>query len=109
MSPIWRMRISPSRGGWTERAAGDLTLNVGRGEGVSVRELAEVIGEVTGHGLKPVVEARRAGDAPKAVASAARITEELGWTARRDVREMVESAWEGWCLRHPEARDERRP
>ncbi|MFI7086302.1 UDP-glucose 4-epimerase GalE [Streptomyces anulatus] len=89
--------------------AGDLTLNVGRGEGVSVRELAGVIGEVTGHDLKPVVEPRRAGDAPTAVASAARITEELGWTARRDVREMVESAWEGWCLRHPEARAERRP
>ncbi|WNF30628.1 UDP-glucose 4-epimerase GalE [Streptomyces sp. C11-1] len=82
---------------------GDLTVNVGRGEGVSVRELAEVIGEVTGLGPKPVAEARRPGDAPKAVASAARITEELGWTARRSVREMVESAWEGWCLRHPEA------
>ncbi|MDQ0988243.1 UDP-glucose 4-epimerase GalE [Streptomyces sp. V2I9] len=89
--------------------AGDLTLNVGRGEGVSVRELAEVIGEVTGHGLKPVVEPRRAGDAPKAVASAARIAEEVGWTARRGVREMVESAWEGWCLRHPEALARRRP
>ncbi|PCG82844.1 UDP-glucose 4-epimerase GalE [Streptomyces sp. WZ.A104] len=82
---------------------GDLTVNVGRGEGVSVRELAEVIGEVTGLGPKPVAEARRPGDAPRAVASAARITEELGWTARRSVREMVESAWEGWCLRHPEA------
>ncbi len=87
-----------------ETGAGDLTLNVGRGEGVSVRELADVIGEVTGSDLKPVVEPRRAGDAPKAVASAARITEELGWTARRGVREMVESAWEGWCLNHPEAR-----
>ncbi|MFC9247853.1 UDP-glucose 4-epimerase GalE [Streptomyces sp. NPDC057136] len=84
--------------------AGDLTVNVGRGEGVSVRELADLVGEVTGRPLKPVVEPRRAGDAARAVASAARVSEELGWSARRGVREMVESAWEGWCLRHPEAR-----
>ncbi|MEV1044144.1 UDP-glucose 4-epimerase GalE [Streptomyces sp. NPDC049916] len=92
----------------TERD-GDLTVNVGRGEGVSVRELAEVIGEVTGLGPEPVVGARRAGDAPRAVASAALIGEELGWAARRGVREMVESAWEGWLLRHPDAGSAARP
>ncbi|WP_432148661.1 UDP-glucose 4-epimerase GalE [Streptomyces sp. bgisy029] len=86
------------------REGGDLTLNVGRGEGVSVRELIDVITEVTGHPVKPVVEPRRPGDAAKAVASDARMVRELGWTARRDVRSMVESAWEGWCLHHPEAR-----
>ncbi|MEE1741560.1 UDP-glucose 4-epimerase GalE [Streptomyces sp. BE147] len=85
---------------------GDLTLNIGRGEGVSVRELADEIAEVTGHRVEPVVEPRRPGDAARAVASAARMTAETGWTARRGVREMVESAWEGWCLRHPEARAE---
>ncbi|MCX4680018.1 UDP-glucose 4-epimerase GalE [Streptomyces sp. NBC_01433] len=83
---------------------GDLTVNIGRGEGVSVRELAGLVAEVTGHRVEPVVEPRRPGDAARAVASAARMTGELGWTARRGVREMVESAWEGWCLRHPEAR-----
>ncbi|MFJ8749348.1 UDP-glucose 4-epimerase GalE [Streptomyces sp. NPDC102441] len=83
---------------------GDLTVNIGRGEGVSVRQLADLVAEVTGRPVEPVVEPRRPGDATRAVASAARMTEELGWTARRGVREMVESAWEGWCLRHPEAR-----
>ncbi|MER7111803.1 UDP-glucose 4-epimerase GalE [Streptomyces sp. NPDC000229] len=83
---------------------GDLTLNIGRGEGVSVRQLADLVADVTGSGHEPVVEARRPGDAAKAVASVDRITEELGWTASFGVREMVESAWEGWCLRHPEAR-----
>ncbi|MFD9497816.1 UDP-glucose 4-epimerase GalE [Streptomyces sp. NPDC060035] len=85
---------------------GDLTVNIGRGEGVSVRELADLVGEITGLPAEPVIEPRRPGDAARAVASAARMTEELGWTARRGVREMVESAWEGWCLRHPEARAE---
>ncbi|MFF0261467.1 UDP-glucose 4-epimerase GalE [Streptomyces microflavus] len=91
------------------REGGDLTLNIGRGEGVSVRELVDVIREVSGHPVEPVVEPRRAGDAAKAVASDARMVQELGWTARRDVRSMVESAWEGWCLRHPEARAAARP
>ncbi|WP_333773250.1 UDP-glucose 4-epimerase GalE [Streptomyces sp. IBSBF 3136] len=80
--------------------AGDLTLNIGRGEGVSVRELITVIGEVTGDRRPPLVEGRRPGDAPRAVASAERAAEALGWRARRGVREMVASAWEGWRLHH---------
>ncbi|MEU9618701.1 MULTISPECIES: UDP-glucose 4-epimerase GalE [unclassified Streptomyces] len=86
------------------QGTGDLTVNIGRGEGVSVRELADLVGEVSGRPEKPEVHARRPGDAAKAVASAVRVYGELGWTARRGVREMVESAWEGWCLHHPEAR-----
>ncbi|MFI9168851.1 UDP-glucose 4-epimerase GalE [Streptomyces lincolnensis] len=82
--------------------AGDLTVNIGRGEGVSVRELITTIGEVTGDRRPPVVEARRPGDAPRAVASSARAAEQLGWTARRGVRDMVESAWRGWQLHHGE-------
>ena len=79
---------------------GDLTVNIGRGEGVSVRELITAIGEVTGDRRPPLVEDRRPGDAPRAVASAARAVEELDWTARRGVREMTESAWRGWLLHH---------
>jgi UDP-glucose 4-epimerase len=81
-------------------AGGDLTVNIGRGEGVSVRELITVIGEVAGDRRTPLVEGRRPGDAPRAVASADRAREELGWSARRGVREMVESAWRGWQLHH---------
>ncbi|TGN76324.1 UDP-glucose 4-epimerase GalE [Streptomyces bauhiniae] len=76
--------------------AGDLTLNVGRGEGVSVRELITLIGEVTGDRREPVTEDRRPGDAPRAVASAERAAAELGWRARLGVPEMVASAWAGW-------------
>ncbi|CAM5410940.1 UDP-glucose 4-epimerase GalE [Streptomyces chartreusis] len=81
-------------------AGGDLTVNIGSGEGVSVRELITVIGEVSGDRRPAVVEPRRPGDAPRAVASAALAAEQLGWTARRGVREMVESAWAGWQLHH---------
>ncbi|MEV8565022.1 UDP-glucose 4-epimerase GalE [Streptomyces sp. NPDC051322] len=86
-----------------ERAAGDLTINIGRGQGVSVRELADLVGEISGLPLPPVIEPRRPGDAAKAVASAELITRELGWKASRGVREMIDSAWQGWCAQHPEA------
>ncbi|WP_031088891.1 UDP-glucose 4-epimerase GalE [Streptomyces sp. NRRL WC-3549] len=82
----------------------DLTLNVGRGEGVSVRELAALVGEVTGRPAEPLAGPRRPGDAARAVASVERMTREFDWTARLGVREMVESAWAAWCLRHPQAR-----
>jgi UDP-glucose 4-epimerase len=74
-----------------------LTVNAGRGVGVSVREIIQTVGEVVGDpGLTGVVEARRPGDPARSVAAADRIRQELGWTARRGVREMVESAWAGW-------------
>ncbi|AZP21627.1 UDP-glucose 4-epimerase GalE [Streptomyces aquilus] len=79
---------------------GDLTVNIGRGAGVSVRELVTVIGEVTGDRREAVVEPRRPGDAPVSVASAELAARELGWRARRGVREMIESAWAGWQLHH---------
>ncbi|MDX2821013.1 UDP-glucose 4-epimerase GalE [Streptomyces ipomoeae] len=84
----------------TDGTAGELTVNIGRGEGVSVRELIALIGEVTGDSRPAIVEPRRPGDSPRAVASAALAERELGWTARRGVREMVESAWAGWRLHH---------
>ncbi|MEU6116688.1 UDP-glucose 4-epimerase GalE [Streptomyces sp. NPDC047117] len=83
----------------------DLTLNVGTGQGVSVREMADLVLGVSGrHDLTPVVEARRAGDPARVVASCERATRELGWRARHGIDAMVGSAWEGWCRHHPEAR-----
>ncbi|MGW6402393.1 UDP-glucose 4-epimerase GalE [Streptomyces sp. NPDC055134] len=78
----------------------DLTLNIGRGEGVSVLEMVELINATTGHGTDPVVTPRRPGDPARVVASADRIATELGWAAKRDVRDMVESAWQGWVRVH---------
>ncbi|MFF2566876.1 UDP-glucose 4-epimerase GalE [Streptomyces sp. NPDC058084] len=72
----------------------DLTLNIGRGEGVSVREVIDLVREVTGRDVAPEVVARRPGDPAQVVASAERITAELGWKARHDVRSMIVSAWQ---------------
>ncbi|MDF3302839.1 UDP-glucose 4-epimerase GalE [Streptomyces tropicalis] len=81
----------------------DLTLNIGRGEGVSVREMIDRINAVTGHDHPATVTPRRPGDPARVVASADRIATELGWTAKHDVQDMISSAWEGWVRRHPEA------
>jgi UDP-glucose 4-epimerase len=79
-----------------ERDGADLLLNVGRGEGASVREVLATVAEVTGHDTTPEVLPRRAGDPPRVVASAAEVQRVLGWSARHDLREMVEGAWAGW-------------
>jgi UDP-glucose 4-epimerase len=76
-----------------------LTLNVGRGRGVSVREIITLIGEVTGRAVEPTVLERRAGDPARVVASVDSVLRELGWSARFGVREMISSAWTGWQLR----------
>ncbi|WP_225822948.1 UDP-glucose 4-epimerase GalE [Streptomyces naphthomycinicus] len=80
-----------------------LTLNIGRGEGVSVREMIDRVNAVTGYDRPPTVTPRRPGDPARVVASAARIAAELGWHAKYDVQDMVVSAWEGWLRDHPEA------
>ncbi|WP_200308960.1 UDP-glucose 4-epimerase GalE [Streptomyces adelaidensis] len=79
----------------------DLTLNIGRGEGVSVREMIDRINALTGHTLPPSVVDRRPGDPARVVASADRIASELGWKARYDVEDMIASAWAGWTRNHP--------
>ena len=81
----------------------DLTLNIGRGEGVSVREMIDHINAITGYDRPPTVTPRRPGDPARVVASADRAAAELGWKAKHDVQDMITSAWEGWVRLHPEA------
>jgi UDP-glucose 4-epimerase len=70
--------------------------NIGRGEGSSVFEVLRIVAEVTGIDIEPVVVERRPGDPARIVAAADRIRDELGWTARYDLRDMVTSAWQAW-------------
>jgi UDP-glucose 4-epimerase len=79
----------------------DLTLNIGRGDGVSVREMIDRITALTGHDVSPVAVGRRPGDPARVVASADRIAAELGWKARYGVDDMIASAWAGWQVNHP--------
>lgn len=73
------------------------TYNIGRGEGSSVLDVLEVIGDVTGLDTTPDVVDRRAGDPARVVAAVDRIRDGLGFTAQHDLRSMVRSAWAGWA------------
>jgi UDP-glucose 4-epimerase len=70
--------------------------NVGRGRGVSVFEVMTMVSEVVGFDIEAEVGARRAGDPAQLVALADKINNNLGWSARYDLREMVTSAWAAW-------------
>ncbi len=70
--------------------------NVGRGEGISVKEVIEAVRQVTGLEFDVDIVGRRPGDPAALVASADKITAELGWSARYDLNDMVASAWRAW-------------
>jgi UDP-glucose 4-epimerase len=87
-----------------DEADGHDVFNIGTGRGYSVSEVVRLVGEVTGIDVDPEVTDRRPGDPARVVASAARIEAAFGWSAKYGLRDMIASAWDGWCLRHPEAR-----
>lgn len=70
------------------------TFNVGTGKGSSVFEVLDEIKRVSKIDFNVVVEPRRPGDPPSLCADVSRIGNELGWHAKRDLADIVESAWE---------------
>jgi len=82
------------------------TLNCGYGRGFSVREVLDMVAQVSGKKLNVVEGPRRPGDPPQIVAEAKRIRQVLGWQPRHaDLRGIVESAlrWERRLLEKPMA------
>ena len=78
-----------------------LVYNLGNGSGYSVREVIETARRVTGQRIPVHESARRSGDAPRLVASSAKIRHELGWTPRHpELVDIVSSAWD-WHRTHP--------
>lgn len=70
------------------------TFNVGTGKGSSVFEVLQMIHYVSGIDFKTEILPRRAGDPPFLCADVNRIKATLGWQAKYDLRDIVESAWE---------------
>ena len=79
---------------YLEKGGASSTINVGYGQGSSVREVIKVVKEVSGVDF-PVLEApRRPGDPANLVAVADRIRTVLGWTpSYDDLRTIVADAW----------------
>lgn len=76
-------------------------LNLGNGQGYSVREVIDVARKITGHPIPAEEAPRRPGDPSTLVASAERSREILGWEpAIPELQAIVESAW-AWHRAHP--------
>lgn len=70
-----------------------MVLNVGTGEGSSVKQVINLIRNVTGIDFKSQVVERRAGDPAKLVANADLINQKLGWRSQVSLEDSVKSAW----------------
>lgn len=75
-------------------------INLGVGKGYSVREVIDMVNRVTGRVAPETIAPRRPGDPSILVASAERARAVLGWKPRRDLADIVKSAWE-WHESHP--------
>lgn len=79
---------------------GNFAYNLGSGEGSSVREVIDTCRTIT-HCDIPVIESpRRPGDVPLLLADSRKIQNELGWTPRYSLQQIVSTAWR-WHKTHP--------
>ena len=75
-------------------------LNLGNGQGYSVRQVAEAVRRVTGREFEVRVAPRRPGDPARLVADPARARALLGWAPKRGVLEtQIADAWR-WHRKH---------
>lgn len=82
-----------------------LKVNLGTGQGCSVREIIETCRAVTGREIQAEEGPRRPGDPPELVADASLADSLLGWQPKyKNAREIIETAWQ-WHLSHPNGYD----
>jgi UDP-glucose 4-epimerase len=75
---------------------GFTAINIGTGVGASVFEVLNMIQEVTGMDVSPVQAPRREGDPAALVADVSKAKQVLNWSSSRNLKEIIESAWEAW-------------
>lgn len=78
-----------------------LKVNLGTGNGFSVKQIIETCREVTGHEIPAIEGDRRPGDPPELVADATLAKEILGWEPEyRTPKPIIETAW-NWHQANP--------
>jgi GDP-L-fucose synthase len=73
-------------------------LNVGWGEDVSIRELAQIVKEIVGFGGELVFDSTKPDGAPRKLLDTSRLTA-LGWTPRIRLQDGVAQTY-GWFVEH---------
>ena len=77
------------------------TVNLGTGQGSSVKEVISTVEQVTGKKVPYRIVPRRAGDPPALVADPTKAHQLLQWKAKRSLRDSVATAWK-WMQRQQE-------
>lgn len=85
---------------YLEQGGESIALNLGTGRGNSVLEVIQAAEKATGHPVRRKIGPRRAGDPPTLVADATKAQKVLDWTAKRDLTEIVSSAWKWMQANH---------
>lgn len=67
--------------------------NLGSEQGYSVREVIEAVEKVISQKITVTEGARRAGDPPYLVADSSLIRDELGWTPKYSLEDIIRHAW----------------
>ncbi|HEY6302019.1 MAG TPA: NAD-dependent epimerase/dehydratase family protein [Terriglobales bacterium] len=80
-------------GGGGKKGDGALALNLGTGWGHSVLDVTRATEDSTGRRVRRKIGPRRPGDPPILVADPAKAQRVPGWTAKRNLGEVVSSAW----------------
>jgi UDP-glucose 4-epimerase len=74
---------------------GSVLVNLGNGEGFSVKQVIEAARRVTGHAIPVELKPRRSGDPARLVASSQRARVELGWRPKYpQLEDIIASAWQ---------------
>jgi len=79
---------------------GFVTYNLGTGTGYSVLEVVEAFSNASGRKVAYVESPRRPGDIATSYADATLAETELGWKAKRGLKEMCEDTWK-WQRQNP--------
>lgn len=67
--------------------------NLWTGSWVSVREMVDLVSQVTGVGIPTVMWSRRSGDVDVLVSNPDKAKRVLGWQAKRTIQQAIEDAW----------------
>jgi UDP-glucose 4-epimerase len=75
----------------------NMTVNLGTGDGITVREMAKKAMEISGNRFTCEVVGRRAGDPATVIASSGLARQLLGWEAKHsDVDTLVRTTWKAY-------------
>ncbi|RDU36966.1 UDP-glucose 4-epimerase GalE [Neobacillus piezotolerans] len=87
---------------YLQNGGGSEIINLGSGQGFSVKEMIEAARKVTGHKIPAKVVPRRSGDPSRLIASSEKAKKVLGWNPERtSVEQILADAWQ-WHRNHPE-------